>query len=431
MTPDTLFPLASCTKAFTTTLLAMLADEGQLAWDDPVRKHLPTFKLSDPNADALLTVRDLLCHRTGIAGHDLLWYHAPWDIDEVLKRAQHLPLEYPFRGGFRYSSIPFLAAGRAIEKRTGEKWEKLVRSRICEPLEMKGVAFREADIPKDADRAAGHRLGKAGKVEPMPFWALRDPNPSGSVFATGRDVAAWLKFHLANGLGPDGKRLVSIKNLNETKTAHNVIRREGSVKVLNPDTVQMSYALGWLVYDHRGKKVVSHGGMYDGFRVQLTMLPDEKLGIAVLCNLHDTRFNAALTNTLIDLYADLTPKDWNAYYLKVVEDEAAERKAELAARSKARDPDKKPSLTLAGFAGEYTHPAYGTATVRVTDGKLALKWSSFACPLEHFEGDTFRVTEGFFEDQLVLFTVMDSKARGCSSRARSSSGSDARFHPKG
>jgi CubicO group peptidase (beta-lactamase class C family) len=410
VTPDTVFPLASCTKAFTTTLLAMLADDGVMDWDDPVRKHLPTFKLSDPNADALLTVRDLLCHRTGIAGHDLLWYRAPWDIDVVLKRAQSLPLEYPFRGGFRYSSIPVMVAGRAIEKRTGQKWEKLVRTRICEPLGMTGVAFSTGDIPKD-ERAAGHQL-KGGKVESMPVWELREPNPSGSVFATGRDVAAWLQFHLASGLGPDGKRLVSIKNLNETKTPHNVVRREGSVKVLNPDTVQISHALGWLVYDHRGKKVVSHGGMYDGFRVQLTMLPDEKLGIAVLCNLHDTRMNAALTNSLIDLYADLPAKDWNEYFRKVVDDETAERKDQIAARNKARDPTKKPTLALAGYAGEYAHPAYGTATIRTNGDKLTLTWSSFECELEHFEEDTFRVTAGFFEDQLVSVTVADGKATG-------------------
>ncbi len=412
VTPDTLFPLASCTKAFTTTLLAMLADDGVIGWDDPVRKHFAGFKLSDPNADALLTVRDLLCHRCGIAGHDLLWYHAPWDIDEVLKRAQSLPLGYPFRGGYHYSSIPFLAAGRLIEKRTGEKWEKLVRTRICEPLGMTSAVFTTKDIPKDADRAVGHHIGKGGKVEAMPAWELREPNPSGSLHLSAKDVAAWLKFHLGGGIAPDGNRLVSLKNLNETKTPHNVIRREGIVKTLNPDTVQISYALAWLVYDHRGKKVISHGGMFDGFRVQLTMLPDEKLGIAVLCNLHDTRMNAALTNSLIDLYCDLPATDWNAYFRKVVDNEVAEKKATIEARNNVRDPSKKPTLALAGYAGEFTHPAYGTATVTASDGKLVLTWSGFECRLEHFEGDTFRVTNGFFEDELVPVTVANGKATG-------------------
>ena len=184
VTPDTIFPLASCSKAFTTTLLAMLADDGLFGWDDPVRKHLPDFKLPDPNANALLTMRDLLCHRSGIGGHDLLWYRASWGIDEVVKRVQLLPLDYPFRGGYRYSSIPLLVAGRAIEKRTGEKWEKLVRTRITDPLGMAGVTFTTTAIPSDADRAEGHRLNKGGKLEAMAVYPIEEPNPSGSVNAT-------------------------------------------------------------------------------------------------------------------------------------------------------------------------------------------------------------------------------------------------------
>lgn len=410
VTPDTVFPLASCTKALTTTLLAMLADDGVMGWDDPLRKHLPGFKLSDPNANALLSVRDLLCHRCGIGGHDVLWYHAPWGIDETLKRAQALPPDYPFRGGFQYSSIPFLAAGRAIEKRTGQKWEKLVRTRICEPLGMKGVTFTTADIPGDADAARGHKLTGGGKVVAVPRYEIREPNPSGSVNATARDVAAWLKFHLSDGLDPNGTRLVSVKHLDETKTPQNVIRLEGVARALNPDTVQLSYAMGWLVYDHRGKKVVSHGGMIDGFRVQVTMLPGENLGVAVLANLQETRLNAALVNSLIDLYCGLPARDWNGFFRKVVEQEEADRKAELDARDKARDPNAKPGVLLADFAGEYTHPAYGTAKVAAAGGKLVLSWSSFECPLEHFGGDTFRIAGGFFADKLVTFTVKERRA---------------------
>ena len=158
--------------------------------------------------------------------------------------------------------------------------------------------------------------------------------------------------------------------------------------------------------------MISHGGMIDSFRVQLTLLPDENLGIAVLANLHDTRMNAALINSLIDLYCGLPAKDWNAYFRKVVDDEAAAKKAATDARDRARDPDAKPSLASAGYAGEYTHPAYGTATVTATDGKLVLAWGNFICPLEHFERDTFRITDGFFGDQLVPFTVADGKATG-------------------
>jgi CubicO group peptidase (beta-lactamase class C family) len=387
----------------------MLADDGVIAWDDPLSKHFSGFKLSDPNANALLTVRDLLCHRCGLGGHDLLWYRAPWGIDETIRRAQLLPLDYPFRGGFRYSSIPLLVAGWAIEKRTEAKWEKLVKTRICAPLGMTGVTFTTA-VPTATDRAEGYKICKSGRAEPMPRYEITEPNPSGSVNATPRDLAAWLKFHLSEGVGPEGTRLVSVKNLRETHTAQNLIPMHGAARDLNPQTVQLAYAMGWIVYDYRGKKVVSHGGMIDGFRVQLTFMPDDNLGFAVMCNLHDTRMTLALTNTLIDLYCGLEAKDWDGFFRKIVADEAAERKRSLAARDQARDRTSKPSLSMAKYAGIYSQPAYGDVRVMESQGRLTLVYGNFTCPLEHFEADTFRITSGFFEEHLVRVAVKEGVA---------------------
>ena len=154
---------------------------------------------------------------------------------------------------------------------------------------------------------------------------------------------------------------MSIKSLLETHTGQNLMRSNAESKVLFPETVQMSYAMGWVVNDYRGLKVVGHGGLIDGFRIQITLVPDQELGFVVLTNLHDTRMPMALTNALIDLYCDLKPKDWNDYYAKLEAEAAETRKAALAARDRARDPNARPSLPLADYAGEYTHPAYGTA----------------------------------------------------------------------
>ena len=275
---------------------------------------------------------------------------------------------------------------------------------------MTGVTFTTTSIPKDADRASGHVLSKMGRVEPMAEYEIKEPNPSGSVNATPRDLAAWLKFHLAQGVGPDGRRLVSVKNLVETHTPQNLIPMRGSAKELNPETVQLTYAMGWLSYDYRGKRVISHGGMIDGFRVQLTFLPDDDLGFAVLANLHDTRMTLALTNSLIDLYCGTPTRDWNAYYRKIVDDDAAEHKRALAARDQARDPNARPSLSLREYAGTYTHPAFGEAIVTDKKGHLTLTHGSFTCPLDPYEGDTFRITNGFFENQLVAFRAEGGKS---------------------
>lgn len=403
--PDTIFPLGSCSKAFTSALVAVLADDGLLGWDDRVSDHLPTFHLSDPHADALVTVRDLLSHRTGLGGHDRLWYHAPWNLDETLRRVDKLPLSYPFRAGFEYTSLTFLAAGRLAARRAGQPWEKLVKDRLTGPLGMAGVRLTTTDLP--ADRAVGHRRLKDGGVEPMAYYDQPEPNPAGSVHATARDLAAWLKFHLAGGVAPGGKRLVSEAALAETRTPQTLIRMEGAARAMNPDTTQLSYAMGWVVSDHRGKKVCAHGGLIDGFRAQVTLLPDEKLGIALLNNLHETRMNQAVTNTLVDLYCDLPERDWNAFFKKYVADTEAAKRAALAARDAARKPDTKPSLAADGYAGEYTDPAYGPAKVWTKGGKLTLDWGSLRCPLEHFQDDVFRITGGGaeLEEGLVEFAV--------------------------
>src|SRR5262249_3132553 len=165
------------------------------------------------------------------------------------------------------------------------------------------------DIPKTADRSLGHRLSKAGKVERMPAYEMKEPNPSGSLNLTARDLAAWMQFHLADGVTPNGTRIVSSAPLLETRTGQNLIRLDGAAKALFPETVQLAYAMGWVVNDYRGLKLNAHGGLLDGYRIQITLVPERDLGIAVLTNLHDTRMPMAVTNSLIDLYCDLKPKE--------------------------------------------------------------------------------------------------------------------------
>src|SRR2546421_520169 len=124
VTPDTLFAIGSTTKAVTTTAMAMLADDGKMAWDDPVRKHLPTFRLSDPLADQNVTVRDLVCHRTGLSRHDMLWYGSPWSREEILRRIGRVKLDQSFRSMYQYQNIMYLAAGQAVGANSGSTGEE-------------------------------------------------------------------------------------------------------------------------------------------------------------------------------------------------------------------------------------------------------------------------------------------------------------------
>lgn len=389
VTADTLFPLASCTKAFTAAVIAALVGDGVMAWDDPVRKHLPAFRLADPHADALVTVRDLLCHRTGVGGHDLLWYRAPWNLDETLARAGRLSTDAPFRSTYHYNSTNVLAAGRAAAAAAGKPWDRLVRERVCGPLGMTGVAFTTAEAERFADRATPHdRAGRA--TEPYPF---AEPNPSGSMHATAQGLAAWLKF-----------QLVAAGGLRETHRPHTPMPLDDpDIGPTYPDAVAASYALGWVRFDRRGSPVLAHGGQIDGFRAVMLLLPRQRFGVAVLANKDRTLMPVALAYTLADAVLGGPARDWDAHFQRV----EAERDAV---------PPLPPGATAAlppeRYAGAYTDPAFGEATVTVERGKLVFAWGRFRTRLDPAGGHAFRAGEGYLAGRPVAFVGGDGRVTG-------------------
>jgi CubicO group peptidase (beta-lactamase class C family) len=393
VTPDTLFAIGSCSKAFTATAVAMLVDEGKMGWDDPVRKHLPTFHLADPLADRDATIRDLLCHRTGLNRHDILWVGSPWGREELIRRVAFLPPNRSFRARYEYNNLMFLVAGEAAGKAAGSSWEDLVRKRIFEPLEMKGADFSVTDAQKAPDHARPHHRNDKGKVEAIAWRSLDNIAPAGAINAGVRDLANWLRFQLADGVF-EGRHVLSAANLQETHKPQITVRTEGPLAALVKEGLinQVNYALGWMVYDYRGQLVVAHTGAIEGFRAQTTLLPRAKLGIVVLTNVDRTGVPPATSLALVDLLLDLPHKDWNAFYLdqEKKQREAADKAAQQ--RKAERHPGTKPSRELKAYAGVYEEPAYGQAEVTQDKEKLTLRWSNFKMPLEHFHFDTFTAT---------------------------------------
>jgi CubicO group peptidase (beta-lactamase class C family) len=393
VTPDTLFAIGSCTKAFTATAVAMLVDEGKMSWDDPVRKHLHTFRLADPLADRDVTIRDLLSHRTGLSRHDLLWYGSPWGREELLRRVAFLQPARSFRARYEYNNLMYMAAGEAAGRADGSSWEALVRKRLFEPLGMKSADFTITDAQKAPDHARPHHRDDKGKIEAINWRNLDNIGPAGAINAGVRDLANWLRFQLAEGAFDD-RRLLTAASLQETHRPQIVVRPEGALAVLAKEGVvnQVGYALGWQVYDYRGQPVVTHNGAIDGFRAQTTLLPRAKLGIVVLANVDRASVPAATTLALVDLLLGLPHRDWTAFYLeREKEQKAATAKTEQQ-RKAERHPGTKPSREPKAYAGIYEEPAYGQAEVTQEKDKLTLRWSHFQLPLEHFHFDTFTAT---------------------------------------
>jgi CubicO group peptidase (beta-lactamase class C family) len=413
VTADTVFPLASCSKSFTTTLMAILADDGKLSWDDPVRKHLPEFRLSDAAADSMVTLRDLASHRTGVGGHDLLWYRAAWPQEELIRRVGKLPLSRPFRTEMQYQTVMYIAAGQAAAKAGGKSWGELIENRLLKPLEMKGVFLTTVAAKKHADCASGYRDGQDGKLETVPWYPQPEPNPAGSVHATARGLAPYLRLHLTGGkLGDD--RIVSEANLRETHTPQIVVRMRDAARSLNPETQQISYGLGWVIQDYRGKLLLMHAGMIDGFRAHFTILPKDGYAFAILANREGTRMNLALSNSLVDLLLGLPVKDWNKYLLDVQAEETAAAKVKARQEELNRRPDLAPSLTMERLAGVYEDDAYGSTTMKLSrEGGLVWEWGPWKIPLEHYAADTFRLRADRepLKGTLVRFIVEDGEPK--------------------
>jgi len=412
VTADTLFQIASASKAFTTTAMAMLVGEGKMSWDDPVRKHVDYFRLSDLCADANVTLRDIVSHRTGMGGHDELWDNSPWTREEVIRRIATLPAARSFRSGYRYNNIMFMTAGEAVEHAAEMPYDDFVRTRIFEPLQMTNTVIADAEWDK-RDHATGHhydwRTERITVQKPIDTTSL---GAAGAIKSSARDMANWLRFQLAGGAF-DYRQLVDATALNETKMPHTVLRIENLTRELNPESNVMSYGMGWTIQDYRGELLVSHSGSLNGFRTRVEMLPKRNAGFVVMINVDRGVALVALRNALADMLSSKPARDWNAYYLMV--DRRADEKEDRARldRKAAAPKDTKPSLPLESLAGDYENGAYGKARITIVDGKPVFEWSRMTIPLDHLQYDTFTAySEWDGVDEDVVFDVENGAVAG-------------------
>jgi len=346
-----------------------------------VRKHWPGFRLDDPLADRDVRLRDLLCHRIGLSRHDLLWYRAPWSIEESVRRMAYLERSSSFRSTYEYNNLAYLAAGLAIGRIAKQPWHEFVQQRLFKPLKMDGAVFTSAAAQKAGNHASPHGHNARGEVVVIPWYNDdKQIRASGSIKASVRDLSQWLRFQLSGGK-LDGKRLISAENLEETHTP------QIPVPLRAAGAIQASYGLGWHIAKYRGHAIQEHGGAVDGFRARIILVPRKKLGLVVLTNLEDMGIVNAAGNNLLDHLLDLEPKDWSCFFTDE-HNKAKAAETERLRKKLKRVPGTKPK-DLAWYVGTYSEPAYGTLTITKKDGSLWLQWSRFHLRLTHLHYDTF------------------------------------------
>src|SRR5262249_44818966 len=223
---NTLFGIGSNTKAFTTALLATLVDEGKIAWDDPVYSRLPGFEMYDPYVSHEMTIRDLLCHRSGMGlgeGDLLFWPNTTFTRDEVIYRLGFTKPGTSFRSHYAYDNLLYLAAGQIIPAVTGKSWEDYVRERILQPLGMTRSTLSNAGF-RAGDNVAWPHSRLDGKLQSIPFVVLDNAAPAGSINSSVNEMAKWVMLQLARGKFPDREgRLFSEKQSAEMWSAQTIL----------------------------------------------------------------------------------------------------------------------------------------------------------------------------------------------------------------
>jgi CubicO group peptidase (beta-lactamase class C family) len=387
MTPENIVPIGSASKAFTAMSTAMLVSEGKVDLDKPMTDYVQGFRLSDDEAAGNATPRDLLCHRTGMPRHDLMWIG--WDSmvrkDMVLNRLRHLKANKPFRSLWQYSNHMFATMGYLIECVTGQTWEDFVQARIFDPLGMKTGNFR-VKYP-DATGVFAKLYGKDEKdafIEKKPL-IIDAMGPAGSINATAADMAKWVIFHLNKGK-VDGKELLSEAAFGQL---FNVNIPYELYPFSFPHTIGVGYGLGWFVDVYRGRKEIHHGGNVDGASALVTMLPSENMGVVVLTNGDHTTFPTLAAKQIYDALLDYSDTDWSAFYkdtIKPFSDKSAEGAAKLVPEA---IPGKGLTHAPEDYDGTYSHPGYGEITLRREGDTFIMKYHDTDFALRHLHYDVF------------------------------------------
>jgi CubicO group peptidase (beta-lactamase class C family) len=274
VTPDTVFPIGSCTKAFTSMAIGIAQDQHLLSLDDHPRRFLPWFHMADPQADAEVTLRDMLSHRTGLkAKADLAAEPGVLSREEFVRAATAAKPTAPFRSTFQYSNAMYSAAGEVLGSAYHSNWDDVIRTRIFTPLGMTASVTSVRDAATVADHATGYvYVPQTGgwRAVPPPT-SLQALAPAGSIASSARDMAQWLRLLTGGGRIGD-RQIVSAATLQELFTPQIAIDKK------------TSYALGWATYTWDGEQVIEHNGGSEGISALVSFIPSEGVGFVFLAN---------------------------------------------------------------------------------------------------------------------------------------------------
>ena len=387
VTPKTLFAIGSVTKSFTVISLALLAEQGKLDWDKPVREYLPDFRLHDAAATERMTARDLVTHRSGLPRHDLMWYSSTFTRQQMYDRLRYLEPSRDFRSAYQYQNLMFMTAGYLAGRLSDMPWEDHVRRHVLTPLGMTSTNLSVLESGKSSDHALPYRTVK-DQVTEIPFHNIDEIGPAGSINSNIEDMTRYLMMHMSRGKA-GGKQFLAESSIRPMHSPQMVIPGEVRYSELG----HSSYGMGWTITSYHGRKLVQHGGNIDGFSALLGFLPEEKIGLVILTNSNDGTLTGVLSRHIFDRMLGIEPVPWSDRFRA---DEQKQKAAQEEATRKGYTPKRagtRPSHELKDYAGEYEHPAYGIVKLSLEKDALRGAFNGLGAAFQHLHYDVFEAAE--------------------------------------
>jgi CubicO group peptidase (beta-lactamase class C family) len=410
VTPETMFAIGSISKSFTAASVGILVDEGKVAWNDPVIRRMPSFAMSTPEATASTSIEDLLSHRTGLAGENVVFWGSDVPRAEVVRRIRFLPLANPARTTFDYQNLAFVAAGEVVAAVTGTSWDDVVERRIFRPLGMTRSTTRVSELGNFRNVATSH-APRNGKLAPIPFLNLDNAAPAGSIVSSVNDMARYVRMQLGRGK-LEGTRVLSDSTIRQLHTGRTIVPLGSALGPAFPDAHFIEYGLGWFLQDYHGYQIVTHGGQTDGQHANLLLAPELGLGVVVLTNTLQFGYPIAITLRVLDSYLGRAARDWSKEMrvrLAAFNESPPPLPAEIAGRSA--------KIAASTLVGRYRDDYLGDAVVSQEGQQLSLAMLGRTATLTHWRDEQYAV---HWDDPLLLGSIptatFESAGNGASLR---------------
>lgn len=412
---DTNFGIASNSKAFTTTALAMLVDEEKINWDDKVKKYIPEFKMYNNYVTEEFTIRDLVTHRSGLGlgAGDLMMWPTGHDFtpQDIIANIHFLQPVSGFRTKYDYDNLLYIIAGVVIERVSGQSWTDFIQNRILTPLQMNRTA-PDWNLLKDKSNVISPHVPIDGKLKIIERYTNTILDAAGGIYSNVNDLTKWVQFQLNLGKTADGKQLISEEKILELSQPQTLMT---SFTKPPYNTLFRTYGLGFFIQDVAGKKEVSHTGGLEGIVTQIVMFPQENLGIIVLTNQQQGAAFMAISNTIKDHYLGLPEKNWVKEYDELISKRVGEADKITDEVWKTVEFNKKAKLPeIKDMIGIYRDNWFGEISLTKENGKLRFtskRSSQLKGDVYYYKDNTFvvRWDNPYFHADAFLFLQFENE----------------------